>query len=427
MKGVFWNCDGFRDPLKHRFISELTKEQNLSFIAISETIKRSFTESFLRNLCGGRNFIWHTKEPSGHSGGILMGIDMDIYDIGAIDEGDFYVKFILCNKNDCFKWALTVVYGPAQNDRKDAFLTELVQLVSRETLPIVIGGDFNILRCPKDKNKDNFQSRWPFMFNAVIDSLNLKEIEMSGRQFTWANRLPNPTYEKLDRVLVATEWDNKYPLSTVVALNRDISDHTPLLLNTGESNDGAHPHPFKFELGWLLRDGFLDMVKTTWASVTVGNTPLERWQAKIRRVRQYLRGWAKNSSGAYKKEKKDILNKLDFLDKKAEGVGLAVDEIDLKQFLQNKLAHMLREEEIKWYQRAKTKELLQGDSNTKYFHLVASGKHRKSRIYQLRDGDNVIHGEEALRKHITSYYKRLFGPPEETDAGLDESHRQDIP
>jgi hypothetical protein len=69
MKGVFWNCDGFRDPLKHRFISELTKEQSLSFIAISETVKRSFTESFLRNLSGGRNFIWHTKEPSGHSGG----------------------------------------------------------------------------------------------------------------------------------------------------------------------------------------------------------------------------------------------------------------------------------------------------------------------------------------------------------------------
>jgi hypothetical protein len=249
-----------------------------------------------------------------------MGIDMDIYDIGSIDEGDFYVKFILCNKNDCFKWALIVVYGPAQNDRKDAFLTELVQFVSRETLPIVIGGDFNILRGPKDKNKDNFQSRRPFMFNAVIDSLNLKEIEMSGRQFTWANRLPYLTYEKLDRIPVATEWDNKYPLSTVVALNRDIFDHTPLLLNTGESNECALPHPFKFELRWLLRDGFLDMVKTTWASVTVGNTPLERWQAKIRWVRQYLRGWAKNSSGAYKKEKKDILNKLDFLDKKAEGL-----------------------------------------------------------------------------------------------------------
>jgi hypothetical protein len=34
-------------------------------------------------------------------------------------------------------------------------------------------------------------------------------------------------------------------------------------LNTRESNECALPHPFKFELGWLHRDSFLDMVKTT--------------------------------------------------------------------------------------------------------------------------------------------------------------------
>jgi hypothetical protein len=115
------------------------------------------------------------------------------------------------------------------------------------------------------------------------------------------------------------------------------------------------------------------------------------------------------------------------LDKNIEGVGQSGEEVDLKQFLHNKLAHILREEEIKWYQRVKTKELLQGSSNTKYFHLVASGKHRKSRILQLQDSNNLIHGDEALRKHITSYYKRLFGPPVEIDAALDESRRQDRP
>ena len=117
----------------------------------------------------------------GHSGGILLGIDLDVFDIGAIDEGEFYVKFTLCNKIDCFKWALAVVYGSAQMDRKEQFLSELVRMGSHETLPIVIGGDFNILRSPQEKNKDNFDHRWPFLFNAVIDGLNLKELEMSGR------------------------------------------------------------------------------------------------------------------------------------------------------------------------------------------------------------------------------------------------------
>jgi hypothetical protein len=31
---------------------------------------------------------------------------------------------------------------------------------------------------------------------------------------------------------------------------------------------------------------------------------MRRWHAKIRRLRQYLRGWAKNISGANKKEKR---------------------------------------------------------------------------------------------------------------------------
>jgi hypothetical protein len=41
---------------------------------------------------------------------------------------------------------------------------------------------------------------------------------------------------------------------------------------------------------------------------------------------------------------------------------------------------MLREE-IKWYECAKVKELLEGDSNTMYFQLISNGKHRKTGIF----------------------------------------------
>ena len=75
-------------------------------------------------------------------------------------------------------------------------------------------------------------------------------------------------------------------------------------------------------------------------------------------MRQYLQGWAKNTSGAYKKEKKELLNRLNEIDKKTERSCLSAQELDLKHCLQNRLAQLLREEEIKWYQRAKTKDLL---------------------------------------------------------------------
>ena len=74
----------------------------------------------------------------------------------------------------------------------------------------------------------------PFLFNCIIDGLDLREIKMSGRKFTWANSKSVPTYEKLDRVLASMELEQKFPLVTVDALNRKILDHTPLLLSTGE-------------------------------------------------------------------------------------------------------------------------------------------------------------------------------------------------
>ncbi|KAL5670021.1 hypothetical protein ACJX0J_022242 [Zea mays] len=58
-----------------------------------------------------------------------------------------------------------------------------------------------------------------------------------------------------------------------------------------------------------------------------GNTAIERWQ-----------GWAKNTSGSNKKEKKEIIQKLDLLDKRAETCMLSTQEVDM-------LASMLREEE----------------------------------------------------------------------------------
>ena len=130
---------------------------------------------------------------------------------------------------------------------------------------------------------------------------------MSGRKFTWANSQQVPTYEKLDRVLVSTEWEQKFPLATVDALSREISDHTPLLLDTGEKDKGMKQHPFKFELGWLLKDGFFELVSEVWHKEKIGVTPMQKWQNKIRRLRQFLRDWAKKICQVHIKKKNKSL------------------------------------------------------------------------------------------------------------------------
>jgi hypothetical protein len=73
------------------------------------------------------------------------------------------------------------------------------------------------------------------------------------------------------------------------------------------------------------------------------------------------------------------------VDKKAETTMLFPHEVNLKHCLKARLLQ---------YQRSKLEQLLQGDNNTKYFHLVANGKHRKSCIFQLEDDGQIIKREE---------------------------------
>jgi hypothetical protein len=93
---------------------------------------------------------------------------------------------------------------------------------------------------------------------------------------------------------------------------------------------------------------------------------------------------ARHTAGSYRKEKKTLLSLLDNLDKKAENGQLSDQEINLKHYLKEHLVSLLREEELKWYERAKVKTLLEGVANTRFFHLVADGRHRKQRIFNLR-------------------------------------------
>jgi hypothetical protein len=125
------------------------------------------------------------------------------------------------------------------------------------------------------------------------------------------NRLQKPTYEKLDRVLVSTDWELQYPNVTVHTLTREISDHTPLLVDTRNSPMLNKAKSFKFELSWLLKDGFYEMVAEIWNREEKGITSIDRWQNKISYLRKYLRGWVKHTNGTYKKEKKELTEKIE--------------------------------------------------------------------------------------------------------------------
>jgi hypothetical protein len=169
------------------------------------------------------------------------------------------------------------------------------------------------------------------------------------------------------------------------------------------------------------------LVAKEWAAVSKGDTPIITWQNKIRHLCRFLRGWAKNISGKYKKENESLLSIIDFLDVQAESCPLNDEErLELRK-ANEQLNKLRQEEEIKWVQRAKIKHIQEGGNNTKYFHLIANGKHRKKKIFQLEQDEGTIVGDENLKVYITEYYKKLFGAPEDSSVIMMEDRINDIP
>jgi hypothetical protein len=322
MKGCIWNSDGFKDTAKHSVVHETIREFRLDFFAVLETGRDNFSGPFLKNLSGGMDFIWYCLPPLGRSGGILVGLNSQTITVKNIVAGDRCVKLHLNSKLDKFEWVLVIVYGAAQDAQKGEFLAELVRMCEDVSLSLLVGGDFNIIRRQEEKNNNNFNARWPFIFNAIIESLDLRELALSGRQFTWANRKEVQTFEKLDRVLASVSWEQKFPLVSVRALTRTGSDHTPLFIDAGEQAHRGNKAHFSFELSWLKHDGFHEMVEKEWTKISYGGSPMAVWQNKIRHMRNFLRGWAKNHSGFYKKEKERLLALIDRLDVQAETTPL---------------------------------------------------------------------------------------------------------
>ncbi|KAL7212277.1 hypothetical protein ACSBR2_015034 [Camellia fascicularis] len=142
------------------------------------------------------------------------------------------------------------VYAPNDIARKGAAWSTLRNLKSQFIYPWCLGGgDFNEIRSLRERRGCIRRDRGMKDFNALIEGLELSDLPMRGRQYTWSSSSVRGSWSRIDRVLLSTEWLEKYNFK-LWGLPRGVSDHCPLLLM--EDGRDWSPKPFRFINAWIL-------------------------------------------------------------------------------------------------------------------------------------------------------------------------------
>ena len=146
-----------------------------------------------------------------------------------------------------------------------------------------------------DKSNANLNRRLMCAFRDAIQELELRELNLRGRKFTWSN---DSTQTRIDRAFCTAEWDIMMPGCMLQALSSLVSDHAPLLLSgtcAVQSYRG-----FRFETFWPRLQGFSQVVEQAWQRPLALQNPFLRLHTKLQRTGKKLKDWAKSKIGNIK-------------------------------------------------------------------------------------------------------------------------------
>jgi len=141
-------------------------------------------------------------------------------------------------------------------------------------------------------------------------------------------------------------------------------DPHPLLIALDGVENVERTRYFKFESVWLLEDSYIDMLKARWRETA----PI---QESLHHLSHEIMEWKNITVDSVLNKKRDLLARIGGIQRKLQSGRNNLFLVNLEKKLQQELDQIWKMEELMWFQRSRAKLLIDGDRNTRYYHLKA--------------------------------------------------------
>ena len=116
-----------------------------------------------------------------------------------MEESSHTLSYRFRNCVDDFYWIFRGIYGPT---KREARLGDIRVMWGD---PWCIGDDFNVLRFPRERNREGRWTGALRRFSQIIDELELKDLPLQGGVFTWTGGPGNQIMARLDIFLITDD------------------------------------------------------------------------------------------------------------------------------------------------------------------------------------------------------------------------------